>query len=511
MESFRHFLPSVKLTVLLAALFAALPASAQPPPGSGSYTLKLYHVNYGFYPIVEAYVRTWGTDQEPLVNLNIANIGLQVKGRNYVPETAIPGRQYSIESIERRREGFRTVIVLDCSGSMRGQPFSDALDAINRFIEAKRPVDQVAILAIRDTNTGYEVVSEFTNSPSDLYRRLTDVAADGQQTRLYDSVAAALQMCATGIRGDLTSLDHAVLSSIVVLSDGYDEGSAISRSELINRLGTMEIQIPIHSIAFTRIDRRHLLNMEAISTATFGRYFGIEDTSHLARTMEHIHRINRSDYVVTFRSYVGVDGESHNFRVGVEYPSGSGSFLFSTGTFDAIDSPAVFNPTLNAHYESLKERYPENMDAAYGNVSGAAPAGLTQETLPVDPAVVSDLPADPEPAPAPALEAEPDPAPAPASDSDGDGNGDDNGDENGNDDPDVIAMIQSNLPLIGAAVVLLLVLLVAVAWVRKGSQVSSPSTQTAPPRATADPPRATADQTRSSADVATRPSDDWSN
>lgn len=345
---------------MAAMVFGVLDVFAQAPIGTDTYSFKVYHVNYGFYPIVQAYIRTGDENREPLPNLNIANIGLQVKGRNYNPEIAIPARQYRIETLEKRSEGFRTVIVLDASGSMKGAPFADAISALTRFIEAKRPVDQVAVLAIRnDESSGYEIVSNFEPNPTLLYQRISDIKCDGQKTRLYDSVAAALEMCATALKGGVAALDYAVLTTIIVLSDGKDEGSAISKDALLNRIGQLTIPIPIHSVAFTNIGRENLLNIEAFSRATFGRYWDIEDTQKLASTMQEIHRINRSDYVVTFRAYVPVDGESHTFRIGVEYPSGSGSFIPSSASFEAIESPAVYHATLKEHYTRLIEQYPE--------------------------------------------------------------------------------------------------------------------------------------------------------
>jgi len=369
----------------LAVVFCAMSVQAQAPIGQEAYTFKIYHVNYGFYPIVQAYFRTWDENRDPIPSLNIASIGLQVKGRNYDPMTAIPARQYSIETIERRAEGFRTVFVLDASGTMKGAPFADALTAITRFIEAKRPVDQVAVLAIRDEASGYEVVSNFETNPTLLYGRISDIRCDGQKTRLYDTIGAAIEMCATATKGDVAALDYAVLSTIIVLSDGKDEGSSVSKDALLNRIGQLPIPIPIYSVAFTRQDRKYLLNIEAFSRATFGRYWDLEDTQKLARTMQDIHRINRSDFVVTFRSYVPVDGDSHTFRIGIEYPSGSGNFLFSPGSFDAIQSPAVFIAALKEHYMRLLEQYPEMPGGPFGDAAGAAaPASALPPASAVD-------------------------------------------------------------------------------------------------------------------------------
>lgn len=402
-------LVNVCVIVMAAMFLGVLDVSAQAPIGTDTYSFKVYHVNYGFYPIVQAYIRTWDENREPLLNLNIANIGLQVKGRNYSPEIAIPARQYRIDTIERRSEGFRTVIVLDASGSMKGAPFADALSALTRFIEAKRPVDQVAVLAIRDESSGYEIVSKFEGNPTLLYQLISDIKCDGQKTRLYDSIAAAVEMCATALKGDVAALDYAVLSTIIVLSDGKDEGSSISKDALLNRIGQLAIPIPIHSVAFTNIGRENLLNIEAFSRATFGRYWDIENTQKLASTMQEIHRINRSDYVVTFRAYVPVDGESHTFRIGVEYPSGSGSFIHSSAAFEAIESPAMYHATLKEHYIRLIEQYPELPQAPFGDAAGTVVPPLPTPIVDTSQNQDADNPAA---VPADVKEADP-PAPPP--------------------------------------------------------------------------------------------------
>lgn len=351
----KHFLKSFLAILLLASLFVASNLSAQAPIGSDTHSFKIYHVNYGFYPVVQAYLRTWNENQRPLENVNIANIGLQIKGRNYDPVKAIPQRQYSIETLERRSEGFRTIIILDASLSMNGTPFVDARNAVSAFIDAKRAMDQVAIIALRDKP---ELISNFENNNTLLHQRLSDIACDGRETHLYDAVADALKLSATTVKGDLVALDYAVLTTIVVLSDGKDEGSSISKDALLNRIGQMPIPVPIHSLAFTKLERQYLLNIEALSRATFGNYWDLPDTKGLARTMQEIHRINRSDFVVTFHSYIPIDGDSHTFRIGLEYPSGSDNFLYSTATFDAIESPAPFNAALNEHYQTLLQKYP---------------------------------------------------------------------------------------------------------------------------------------------------------
>ncbi|MEA3274556.1 MAG: vWA domain-containing protein [Pseudomonadota bacterium] len=304
----------------------------------GGYGLKIYRVDYALYPFVQLYLRTFDADMQPLVNLNERNIGLMVKGRPYDPAK----RQYGIQSIRKRQEATRTVLVIDASKSMLTKPFEASLRAAVRYIESKRPQDQVAVLSIRDTKEGYDVVSQFEKDERALVRRIADIKADGMHTRLYDSVAAALQMCGMSAQGSINTGEYVISCSVVVFSDGKDEGSAISRDELMTRISNLRVPIPIYSLAYSKVDPSHFRNLEALSKNSFGIYYNVgETTDRMQRIVEEIQNILQSDYVVLFRSYIPVDGEQHGVKLGVEYPTGSGKYVYDNESFESIQPPPV--------------------------------------------------------------------------------------------------------------------------------------------------------------------------
>lgn len=362
MASFTCRTTSVCILTVLCCLLGGAP-DAQAPIGNEQYTFKIYAVNSAFYPIVQVYLRTWDAEREPLPNVNYANIGLMVQGRSYDPMKFDPQTrrpQYAIETLQNREEAFRTVLVLDCSLSMAGKPFADAQNALMKYVEAKRPSDQIAVIAIRDTDQGYQLVSGFEKDPTMLYQRISDVECDGRQTRLYDAVAAAMEMCATASQGGMsnTGAEHAVLNTILVLSDGKDEGSAVARDELMNRIGQLPVPIPIYSLAYAKSDPSAFLNLEALSKGSFGRYWRHEDSQEFGATVQHIHRINRSDYVLTFRSYVEVDGAKHPLKIGISWPSNTGRFVFDSAQFEAVDSPAKYVAEGRDVFEKLQQAFP---------------------------------------------------------------------------------------------------------------------------------------------------------
>ncbi|WP_256091484.1 vWA domain-containing protein [Candidatus Thiosymbion oneisti] len=354
-------------------------ASAQVTEGygfaaPGGYGLKVYRTDYSLYPFVQIYFRTFDTEMRPLENLTELNIGLMVRGKSY----DVGKRQYGVQSIRQREEATRSVLVIDASGTMgkktkeevkskvgssRGNtPFDETLRAAIRFIDSKRPQDEVAVLAIRDTDQGYELVSQFERDKDALARRIADIRAGGKKTRLYDSIGAALQMCALSSQGSVVSGGNYVVScSVIVMSDGKDEGSSVTRQELMTRISNLSIPIPIYALAYSQVDSKHFKNLEALSKNSFGIYFNLGKTiSEMQRIVEEIQDILQSDYVVTFRSYLSVDGQKHNIKLGLEYPSGSGKYVYNDSSFEAIQTPSV--DKVKELKQKLAEKIPERQD-----------------------------------------------------------------------------------------------------------------------------------------------------
>jgi Mg-chelatase subunit ChlD len=326
------------------------------------YGLKIFRVESGLYPFVHVYIRTYNQDMEPLLNLNTMNIGMMVKGRVYDPAM----KQYIIQPVRKRGEAVRTVLVIDTSKTMKGNPFEASLRAAARFIDAKRPQDQVAIIALDDNSDGYTIISNFERDYGTLGRRLADLHATGEKTRLYDGLAAAMELTAgSGPGSDSPNQgDYIVSSSIIVMSDGKDEDSSINRSDLMTRISMMRLPIPIFSIGFSKIEKKYLRNLQALSKNTFGKYYYIgSNYNNITRNVEDIQNVLQSDYVLTFRAYVPVDGEKHSLKVGIEYPTGSGKMRYDAATFESMEPPPM--PQVLAIQDKL--------DKALPNLEGKSP------------------------------------------------------------------------------------------------------------------------------------------
>ena len=189
------------------------------------------------------------------------------------------------------------------------------------------------------------------------------------KTRLYDTIGAAMQMCGMVSQGSVEAGagNYIVSCSIIVFSDGRDEGSAISRQELNNRITSLRIPIPVYSLAYLKKNAQYFKNLESISKNSFGLYYGVgEAYEKMQRNVEEIQNIILGDYVVTFRSYIPVDGEEHSLKLGVEYPSGSGKYTYENAKFEAISPPPIGPiPTLIQKLSKKIKKLPEGQDPYY--------------------------------------------------------------------------------------------------------------------------------------------------
>ncbi len=323
--------------IILGLVFAAVLAANLGHAATQGYGLKIFRVESGLYPFVHVYMRTFDQEMNPLVNLNVLNIGVMVEGRAYDPRK----KQYFIQPIRSREEATRSILVLDTNKMLKGPDFEAMVRAAARFIDAKRPQDQVAILALDNSGEGYTVLSNFDREPGILGRRLADLQPRSDKTRLYDGVAAAMQLAGSAVGGDSSSdVEYIVSTSIIVLGGGRDDDSAISRSDLMTRISSLKIPTPIYSLGFTGPDNKDPRNLQALSKNSFGKYYPIGTAyDTITRSIEDIQNIMQSDYVLTFRSYIPVDGNRHNVKIGVEYPTGSGIMYYDSSSFEAIEPP----------------------------------------------------------------------------------------------------------------------------------------------------------------------------
>jgi Ca-activated chloride channel family protein len=194
-------------------------------------------------------------------------------------------------------------IVFDTSRSMRPR-LEHSRQALEGFLKTSAPADEFFLVRFSDRP---ELLASFTQRPDDILAPLTSVEAKGW-TALNDAVMLAAQTVRKG--------RHA-RHVLVVITDGDDNNSRYSDSELVSLLREADVQV----YAISLIERSRFL--QRICDETGGRSVWVHRMADLPSAMEELSRQIRSEYLISFRPADGQDdGRYHKVRIEVDPPEG---------------------------------------------------------------------------------------------------------------------------------------------------------------------------------------------
>jgi Ca-activated chloride channel family protein len=121
------------------------------------------------------------------------------------------------------------VLVMDTSGSMRGDKISAARSSLMEFIRLLNDRDQLQVMTFNDDVYQITALSPIGEKRDDVLNRVSGIVENGN-TSLYDATQQAYQQLE--VNGDP---DH--IRAVVVLTDGVDTESETTFSELLDEVG----------------------------------------------------------------------------------------------------------------------------------------------------------------------------------------------------------------------------------------------------------------------------------
>ena len=194
-------------------------------------------------------------------------------------------------------------IVFDASRSMRSR-MERSRRALEGFLKTSGVSDEFFLVRFNDKP---ELATPFTRSPAEIIDSLSAVEAKGW-TALHDAICLAANIVRKG--------KHA-RRIVVVLTDGNDNNSRYSETELLALLREADVQV----YAIDLIERAR--SLERLCEETGGRSIWVRHMSDLPDAMEELSRQIRSEYLVSY-SPAGLqnDGRYHRVRVEVDPPAG---------------------------------------------------------------------------------------------------------------------------------------------------------------------------------------------
>lgn len=168
-------------------------------------------------------------------------------------------------ALEADRAPLAVVLVLDTSGSMRGDPIAHVLQSCGIVADLLQPRDQLAIVTFADHASVLCGLTPADDAGRGLIRSaLRGVSADGQ-TNMHGGIAAAAGLLATAPAG--------LRRTMVVLSDGQPNVGLSSATQLAEFV--RGLRVAVSSLGFGLHHDEAVL--DAVATAGSGRYAYVPD------------------------------------------------------------------------------------------------------------------------------------------------------------------------------------------------------------------------------------------
>ena len=177
------------------------------------------------------------------------------------------------------------VLAIDASRSMRGK-LDDAIAAARAFADRRLPNQRLGIIFFASEPT---VALQPTTNAAAIERTLAQAPPHTLGTRVYDAAASGV---ATIERARVAA------GSVIVLSDGADHGSFVSRNELVENAERANVRLFGVGVRSPKFDRTSL---QALSAAG-GDYAEAADPADLAGIYTRLAERQGREFLVRYRS-----------------------------------------------------------------------------------------------------------------------------------------------------------------------------------------------------------------
>lgn len=253
----------------------------------------------------------FGQDYTEEVAVNYVMVPFTVLGSRGVPITdlqakevklLVDGKAVKTDLFERSMNApVSWTILLDGSGSMGlAGKLEAAKAAIDALTARRQPGDDFALYVFDSDGNANELVP-FTENPAAI-RRAVDVVKPWGKTAFFDALAEMPER---------SELGRNPTRAIILLSDGIDNASLMTRAEIEQQLEA--VSIPIYAFGLREPREAGAKKIEAISeemsnidlleelaAATGGKLFVGNEPQTLAAAMDGIEKVLRAQYLIGF-------------------------------------------------------------------------------------------------------------------------------------------------------------------------------------------------------------------
>lgn len=189
--------------------------------------------------------------------------------------------------VDRLRDEVDVVLVIDTSGSMRGEPIAAARSAAIDFI---RRIPDEARVAVIGFGPAPVIASDLTRDRADSTAAISSLGAAGE-TALWDALAAA---------GSLAEDRGRSARYIVVLSDGADTASQSSLDDAVDAVAANSVPVGLYVVTLETPESDHTALRQAADRLS-GQVLSTGNTADLEPLYAEIAGRLQNRYSIRFR------------------------------------------------------------------------------------------------------------------------------------------------------------------------------------------------------------------
>jgi len=319
--------------VLLLSVFFLLSAPLASLSAESLQILSIKRIDASTFPAMSVYFTLYDSEGIPVSALPKDSIGLKENGVD------ITG--FTIKEIENDTLPKFITLLIDNSGSMKGDAISEAKDAAKEFIASLNAIDMVKIYVFNDTP---EIVTDFTSDKSALASDIDQIETIGSQT--------ALNLAVYNASSDLESKPSGQ-RAIVLLTDGKDEKASIAQDDAIEK--AKAARIPIYSVGFgaffnidsPKYDDASNQALSRFSILTGGVFYIASEQGDLAKSLVKVSDLLKKQYMLSYVSVLPKDAKEYNLEIAANVAGENiiDSGLFTTPTFKVTLSLSSVQPS----------------------------------------------------------------------------------------------------------------------------------------------------------------------
>ena len=273
------FITSVVFFALDSFVFAQESESSSQQLSQESEQIVIKDIDTKKYPEINIYLNFKSGSFLGLSGLDKSNFTITENN-----ETV---KNFDFTKIGEINEPVGIVLVLDASGSMKGSPIIDAINAANTFIDEMGGSDRIAVIGFSDKTIVY---SNFSSNKQQLKDSISHVAAGGE-TALFDGIIKGLDQF-----NNSDEINHRYL---IVLSDGKDTASFFNVGDVVQK--SKEKNVIVYSIALLSKDFDPK-DISQISKEAGGELLTTTNSQDLAGFYSLISQKIRNQYKISFKS-----------------------------------------------------------------------------------------------------------------------------------------------------------------------------------------------------------------